>query len=143
MAKPHWGKLQNKQCRESSLCFDLPVEMRLFLLVCGEAEATGHAYFGQDGLAQRLPRSVDTETGEVRSFTPRYLYKLLQRGKDAGLYAPQSTLRCIVLSYDLWNSGAAVSARPCPEHGHNLAGTSEGEWLDPGELAVDAKPRPS
>lgn len=122
-----WGQLQFKGCELLAANALLSPEMRLLFLVFAKAGPGAHTYFGSKG--PQLAK-IDKNTGEHKGmYSRRHMQKLLNKGIAAGLYEPQSTLRCVVLSARLYKYALPYGPRSCPEHGHNYV-SAEGQWLE-------------
>ena len=127
-------KLKTGAARRWAEDFTLPIEMRLLGLAVGKARPGGHCPFGRGEIQASLKR-MNEGTGEVSTYSPQYLNRVLTHGKEAGLFAPASSLRCIVLPVDVLEITLNLPADPCPFHGHNRSwlGGEDGEWFDMSE----------
>ncbi|MER5775848.1 hypothetical protein ABT144_16455 [Streptomyces sp. NPDC002039] len=122
-----WGKLMKRGAENAIASASIGADFRLFLLVTARAGAGGHACFAADEIVEALPK-YNKASGVVGTFGEKYLRNLIAAGVDAGLYAPGSSTRCIVLPMSVYDIGAKYKARPCPVHGHNMSYL--GGWVD-------------
>lgn len=126
-----WMKLYTSAARRWADSPDLPLVMRIWMLAIGRAKPGGHSAFDAGEIRKTLTK-VNRRTGEVRSFTPQYLNDALRDGKAAGMFAPGSSLRCIVLPLNALEINLPLSAVPCPVHGHNKSWLHD-RWVDTGD----------
>jgi hypothetical protein len=123
-----WWMLQARGCATAAQSVEMSLEQRLWFLVASKADPAGHAHFGST-LGDHL-RKPDEVTGEMKPVTSRHLRKLIAKGVRCGIYAPQSSVRCIVIPAEIHDCKLSTRATPCPEHGHNLRTGQDGTWFD-------------
>ncbi|GAA1622659.1 hypothetical protein GCM10009744_07440 [Kribbella alba] len=92
-----------------------PGYIRIWLLAMSKANRIGHAEFRPGALRDFLG-SVNTATGEFFPADKAVVSRTIKRAKDAGLLAPESQARCLVLSSRLFQK-AGIGSVSCRTHG--------------------------
>lgn len=129
-----WVMYMTRRSGEIATDPRLPLITRIDYLVVARAKPGGHCQFGKDEVASKLLR-LNRKTGELSRYTRQNLNAALREGVEIGLFAPGSTLECIVMPFDRIEIRGQIPARPCPVHGDNLSWIGD-SWVDTAELVA-------
>lgn len=91
-----------------------PLAVRVLFAAMGRHDINGHAPFRPRELADIL-RTVDMETGEVRSAQSDTVSDALRQAKEVGYVLPESTARCVVLAPHMFQKGKGAPLH-CVHH---------------------------
>ncbi|MCP2350480.1 hypothetical protein [Nonomuraea roseoviolacea] len=126
---PQWWKLRRRTAQEAAQALMLDPAFRMWLIAVGRAYQGGHANFEAEELRTLVPK-MNRSTGETSLYSDRQIGRLIKDLIEAGILAPASNRRCLVIPFTLLNADIQYSPVPCPEHGHDLSWTPDG-WIDP------------
>lgn len=126
-----WHKFKRNNAWEASQSPVLSSDFRLWLIAVAHIGPGGHASFEEGVLAEMLVK-VNRSSGSMGTYTARRLRGIIAACIEAGVLAPESSLRCLVVPMDLVDGAEIPKSRPCVIHGHWQA-WSRGGWvgLDP------------
>lgn len=110
-----WWKLRRGEAMSIGQGVDGSPDLRLWLLAFGRVGPWGHACFHRGELASLLVK-VNCTTGEVSDYSERAVRGLIADLARAGLLAPASNLRCLVIPIEIADSQKASGRVSCPEH---------------------------
>jgi hypothetical protein len=110
--------------RTGTSASDLSLEFRIFLVGLRRLSNRGHAPFGRGELAEALP-ILDTQTGELRTYSDRQIRKKIKVLVIAGLFSPESSTRCLIYPLEVISLKTSRGSDSCPEHGTHRSWSNE------------------
>ena len=90
-------------------------DLRLWFLAVSRVGGWGHACF-EAGEVVSLLMKVNRTSGEVATYSERALRGFIRDLVDAGLLAPPSNAKCLVIPAEILDSHKNKSRVTCPEH---------------------------
>lgn len=108
-----WVAIGQKAAVAAAGSPELSLDLRVLKLAEGRANRDGHAEFEPGELVRQL-EMVDRSTGQLRGPNPSTVHRVINKLKAAGLLAPASGLRCLVLPH--WIAQKQYGRAGCDYH---------------------------
>ncbi|MEV5983602.1 hypothetical protein AB0L85_01070 [Streptomyces sp. NPDC052051] len=113
----------NNSAESMGAISDLSVDFRLYLIAIDRMNRVGHAHFDKGELQAALP--------DIKS--PRTIHAAISKLETAGMLAPKSNIRSLIVPTDKTAHDMNKRGAKCPRDCHGKFFHS-GAWTDPIEL---------